>query len=266
MQNIRLFALALAGIFSASALQAQYATSVVSFNQGDTSDLSGGYGNSAAILGAPTSFIGYQNTDPFNPPYQPTDLVGLGAGGSLTVQFATPIQNNAAHPYGLDFNIFGHAGFQIVNGDYNGGGITDGSFFTGGAGVTRVSVSADGVHFFTLDPLRAPNVDGLFPTDANGNSLMPVNPALTAASFSGKDLAGIRALYNGSGGGAGYAIGWAQDGAGQSVDLSSVDYVRVDVLSGTAYLDAISVVPEPSIWALGGLGLLALFKVRSRRA
>jgi hypothetical protein len=95
---------------------------------------------------------------------------------------------------------------------------------------------------------------------------MPVNPALTAADFSGKDLAGIRALYNSSGGGSGYAVGWAQDSAGQSVDLSSVSFVRVDVLSGTAYLDAISVVPEPSVWAMGGLGLLAMFVVRLRRA
>ncbi len=120
------------------------------------------------------------------------------------------------------------------------------------------------MHFYTLDPTKAPNADGLFPTDSSGNFLTPVNPALTAADFAGKDLAGIRALYNGSGGGTGYDLAWAQDSSGNSVLLSSVDFVRVDVLSGTAYLDAFSVVPEPSVWALAGLALLGCF-VAARR-
>jgi hypothetical protein len=265
MSNIRSFGIALAAFLAASNVQAQFATSVVSFNQGDTTDLSPGYNNPSVVLGAPTTFIGYQNSDPFNPPYAATDIVGLGAGGSLTVQFSTPIQNNPANPYGIDFTIFGHAGFIITNGNYSGGGITDGTFFTGGTGITRVSVSADGVHFYTLDPTRAPNADGLFPTDSNGNFLTPINPALTAADFAGKDLTGIRALYNGSGGGTGYDLAWAQDSGGNSVPLSSVDYVRVDVLSGTAYLDAFSAVPEPSVCALAGLGSWWFVFARPRR-
>ena len=38
-----------------------------------------------------------------------------------------------------------------------------------------------------------------------------MNPALTAADFAGQDLAGIRALYNGSAGGAGFSLAWAID-------------------------------------------------------
>ena len=41
----------------------------------------------------------------------PARLSGIGTGGSLTLQFNTPIQNNPNNPFGLDFIIFGHAGF-----------------------------------------------------------------------------------------------------------------------------------------------------------
>jgi hypothetical protein len=243
--------LALAGVFASLTSHAQFADSVAAYNPG--SGVTASYTNSDRALGAPTTFIGYQNADPFNPPYAANNLTEVGPGGSLTLQFNRPIQNAPGHPFGLDFIVFGHAGFMITNGNYSGGGITDGSFFTGGTSVTRVSVSADGLSFYTLNPSLARSVDGLFPTDASGDFSLPVNPALTSGDFAGKDLAGIRALYAGSGGGTGFALSWAQDATGQSVALSSVSFVRVDVLSGDAFLDAISEVPEP-----GALGLAAL--------
>jgi len=257
--------LALAGLFVIPTLtHAQFASSVVSYTEG--SGVDSGYNNPDSALGAPTLYNGYQNTDPFNPPYLPSDIVGIGNGGSLTLQFNTPIQNNPANPFGLDFIIFGHAGFTITNGDYSGGGITDGTLFTGGTSDVQISVSADGTTFYTLNPALTSQVDGLFPTDASGNPFLPVNPALTAADFAGQDLAGIRALYNGSAGGAGFSLAWAIDSNGQSVYLSSVDYVRMDVLNdGTpAYVDAISVVPEPATWTLAITG--AGFFLLRRRA
>jgi hypothetical protein len=251
-------ALAVGTLFVPVSVHAQYASSVISYTEG--SDVSPGYNNSSVALGAPTVFIGYQNADPFNPPYQSNNIVGLGAnGGSLTLQFNTPIQNNPGNPFGLDFIIFGHAGFNEDFGNFT---ATDGSFFTGGTADVRVSVSSDGVTFYTLNPLLAPQVDGLFPTDASGNPLLPVNPALTAGSFAGKDLTGIEALYAGSAGGAGFDLAWAQDQNNQSVSLSSVGYVRLDVVgaNGPAYIDAVSVVPEPatSTLLLTGAGLLWL--------
>ena len=100
-------------------------------------------------------------------------------------------------------------------------------------------------------------VDGLFPTDAGGNPFLPVNPSLNAADFAGKDLAGIAALYNGAAGGAGFDIAWAIDGSNQGVSLPSIDYIRLDVLNdGTpAYIDAITVVPEPTTFALAITGV-----------
>ena len=89
-----------------------------------------------------------------------------------------------------------------------------------------------------------------------------MNPNLTAADFTGLDLSGIRSLYDGSAGGAGFSLAWAIDSNGQSVYLPSVDYVRLDVLNdGTpAYIDAISVVPEPATLtlAIAGAGLFLL--------
>src|SRR5947208_16950251 len=183
MLKLHLLALALASLFVPSTIRAQYADAVVSYTAG--SGASAGFTDPSRALGAPTTFIGYQNADPFNPPYRGTELVSVGEGGSLTVQFSTPILNGPSHAYGLDFIIFGNSGFIITNGDYSGGGITDGSPFGNNTGATRVSVSQDNVTYYPLNPLLAPTVDGLFPTDGIGDFHLPVNPA-----FSGPDFAG----------------------------------------------------------------------------
>jgi hypothetical protein len=181
------------------------------------------------------------------------------------VQFSTPILNDPTHAFGMDFIIFGNAGFIITNGDFSGGGITDGALFANNTGTTRVSVSADNVTYYTLNPTLARVVDGPFPTDASGNFLLPVNPVLSQNDFAGKDLTGIRSLYSGSGGGTGYDIAWAQDGGGNSVFLPSISFVRVDVLSGKSEVDAFAVVPEPGVWAFGLIGS-GLWLLRLRRA
>ena len=266
--KMRLFAsLALAGVFVIPVVtQAQFADGVVSYTEG--SGVKPGFNDPTVALGAPSTetidptpiYGGTFPVDPFNAPYLTNQIVGIGTGGSLTLQFNTPIQNNPNNPFGLDFIIFGHAGF---NEDFSSGTAADGSLYTGDTSDVRVSVSSDGSTFYTLNPALTPQVDGLYPTDGSGNPFLPVNPALTAADFAGQDLAGIRALYNGSAGGAGFSLAWAIDSNGNSVSLSSVDYARLDVLSdgSPAYIDAMSVVvPEPATWALAltGAGLLFL--------
>jgi hypothetical protein len=249
--------LALAGEFVIPTLtSAQFANSVYDYTEG--SGVTAGYNDPTAALGAPSTetidptpvYGGTFPVDPFDAPYLPYQIVGVGTGGSLTLQFNTPIQSNPNNPYGLDFIIFGHSGFVE---DFGTGTAVDGSLYTGGTSDVRVSVSMDGSTFYTLNPALAPPVDGLFPTDGSGNPFLPANPALTAADFAGLDLTGIRALYNGSAGGAGFSLAWAIDSHGQSVSLSSVDYVRLTVLNdgSPAYIDAISVVvPEPATWTL----------------
>jgi hypothetical protein len=240
-------------------VSAQFATSVTSYQPG--SGPAAAFQDPTRALGAPTVFIGYQDADPFNAPYAATDLVSVGTGGSLTLAFSQPIRNTS-HAFGLDFNIFGNSGFVITNGDYAGGGITDGSLYGQNYGSTRVSVSADNVNFFTLNPMLAPLVDGYFPSDAAGDFRLPMNPALTGSSFAGLNLAGIRALYAGSGGGTGFDISWAQDGLGNAVALGSISYVRIEVLDGKSEIDAIVAVPEPTTWALLLLGAGTLIRER----
>ena len=236
---MKIRSLAIASLFLVPVLaSAQFADSVAAYTPG--SGVTASYTNTARALGAPTTFIGYQNSDPFNAPYSGNHLVSVGAGGLLTLQFATPVVNDPVNPFGLDFLLFGNCGFVITNGNYSGGGITDGSLYGANAGSTRVSVSADGVNFFALNPALTPTVDGYFPADSSGDVLRPVNPALTGGNFSGQNLAGIRALYSGSGGGTGYDLAWAQDTNGNFVSLPIARYVRIEVTSGKSEVDALA--------------------------
>ena len=253
MQRKSFRVLALAGLlFVPIVTSAQFADSVVSYTSG--TGFQPNYNTPASALGEPsrvTPGMFGGPVDPFSSAYLSSQLVSLGVGGALTVQFNSPIFNNPANPFGLDFNIFGNAGFIVTNAmdenwNYIGTPRTAGSLFGADATSTRVSVSADGVTFFTLSPALSPLVDSLFPTDGSGDFGLPVDPALNAGSFLGQDLAGIRALYNGSGGGRGFDISWAQDGVGNSVSLSSISYVRVEVLGGNAEIDGFAVVPEPA--------------------
>ena len=268
--------LAIASIFTVTSIHAaEYADSVVAYTAGALTGSAASFTNTSAALGEPSRVTPGQfggPVDPFNSPYLASQLLSVGTGGSLTVRFNSPIQNDPSHRFGLDFMIFGNAGFVITNGDFSGGGITDGSLFGNNAGATRVSVSADGQNYFTLNPALAPVVDAMFPTDGNGDFSQPVDPHLRATDFSGKDLAGLRALYAGSGGGTGFDLAWAQDGNGQPVTLANINFVRVDVLNGKSEIDGfatvagIAAVPEPSTLALALLGAAGLIVARRRTA
>ena len=270
------WALACAGALIHSTTQAAtFADSVTAYHPGTgyATDFGSGQGltNSQAALGQPSIVTPGQfggPVNPFNPPYLGEQITSIGAGGSLTLGFTSPIRNDAQHLFGIDFVIYGNAGFVITNGDYTGGGVTDGSLFSANPGSTRVSVSADNLTYFELDPSQAPVMDTLFPTDGSGRFDLAVNPELTAEDFNGTDLAGIRTLYGGAAGGAGLDISWARDANGQPVDLSEVRFVRIDVLTGAAEVDGVSalgLVPEPATWTLLALGVPLLFGILPRQ-
>ena len=248
MKRIIIILLGLAALPGASETRAtQFAAEVVSYKLGvgfATDGSTGvGYTNKDAIVGppareAPGKWGG--PITPFSPPYLPGQILSIGEGGEVTLKFGKPIRDESINPFGLDFLVFGGAGFTITNGDFGGGGITDGTLFGQDDGETRVSVSADGDAWFVLDPKRAPAFDAYHPTDGSGDFGLPVNPALTKGDFAAGGLAKFSELYDGSGGGTGFDIGWAINDGGNPVALGQVQFVRLEVLSGKAEVDAVS--------------------------
>jgi len=258
-------ALALAGIPSAFG---NFADSVVSYDHGTGYAVSFSgvpYTNPLAALGQPNRDTSFGPMQPFNPPFEVSEIVSLGVGGSLVLHMSAPVLNSSANLFGMDFVLYGSAGFSDV--DYpNGRTDSSASLFGDNPGSTRISVSTDNSTYYTLNPSLAPVADGLFPTDGAGQFGVPVNPALTQSDFANRSLAEIRALYGGGAGGTAYDIAWAQDTSGNPISLDSIQYLRIDVLSGRAEIDSVAAVPEPGTWALIGLGGLMLLIVRRRNS
>jgi hypothetical protein len=244
MKKNSLFALAFASLVINSYAGTNFAARVVSYDPG--LGFADGYTNTSAVLGEPSRINPFSDAvEPFNPPYGKEQVLSIGEGGSLTIQFDRPVHNAPNKAFKLDFIIFGNSGFIITNDfdpntyEWIGTPATDGTLFGANPGETRVSVSKDGKKWFVLDPLVAPNLDVLFPPDGTGDFRIPVNPELTAADFAGATTEDIRALYQGSGGGTGYNISWARNDHGRKVELPFIRYVRIEVLSGKVEVDGL---------------------------
>ena len=256
MLKTSLLVLAAASVVLNSNAASLYAGKIISY------DLGAGYSvnftHPETALGEPARVNPFgEDTDPFNPPYGTNQIVSIGAGGSLVVQFKKPILNHPRNIDRRDFTIFGNSGFIITNefdlSTFNWLGVpaTDGSLFGESTGETRVSVSFDGRHFFTLNSALAPVVDGFPPTDGAGDFGIPVDPKLSAENFAGATINDIRSLYDGSGGGASYDISWAQDAKGSRVWLPIIRFVRIDVISGKAEVDGFAAVERVPRWWKG---------------
>ena len=222
---------------------AQFADAVADYRPG--TGVIAAFAHPASALGEPSRFTPGTfggPVDVFDAAFLSNQVVSMGPGGSLTLEFRNPIRSDASHPFGIDFILFGNAGFVITNGDYSGGGITDGSLYGENSGGSRVSVSTDGITFYVLNPSLTPTVDTWFPTDGSGNFFLPVNPLLKPADVSGRNLSQISSLYAGSGGGAGFSLSWAQDQGGVGVAIDSARFIRVEPVGGRMEVDAVAAV------------------------
>lgn len=248
--------LAVVATLSSQVAASDFATAVLGYSPGSAP--ANGYTESATALGAPERFTGEglfpQAVTPFQPAFGTTEIVSIGAGGSLTLAFAAPIINDPRNPWGVDLIVFGNSMF------------TDGSWplgFVSGATADGglVEVSADGVTWHTVPGVVA---DGLFPTmgftDAAPYStapgtvrtdfLRPLDPALTLETLSWLPYESLVAAYAGSGGGAGVDLA--------SVGLESAIAVRIVVPADAPFhveIDAVAdVAPEGNAADLDGDG------------
>jgi hypothetical protein len=243
-----------------------WADSVMSYSPG--AGVPPGYGAPASALGEPTRFTGVGvfpgAVTPFNPAFLGSEVVGIGAGGHLVVQFDEPVTDDPLNPFGIDLLVFGNSAYEDLN--YP-NGLAGGLFFGGDGGV--IEVSPDGTNWHVVPGVAA---DGEFPTlgyadladpysPTPGSVLTdftrPVNPALVAT---GMTFAQIAAAYDGSGGGAGVDIG--------ALGLAAISFVRITPTPGANVLPEIDgfadVTPVPG--PAGAVVMLAFVGRRKRTA
>ena len=227
------------------------------------------FNNADTSLGAPTRYTSDPNdfggaVTPFQSPFRSSEVVTIGEGGMLLLQFDEPVENDPQNPFGIDLLLFGNAFYF------------DDDFPSGVAGASGteagvVEVSANGVNFFTV-PSIIP--DGIYPTLGYTDLTDPFQPSAGTVptdftrpvdpSFdpTGKSFSAIVAGYGGSGGGVGIDL--------SVTGLSQISYVRISnpIGSGvTPEIDAmsdVSPVPEPSIWLLviGAMMITGLLRPR----
>ncbi|MCC6659618.1 MAG: hypothetical protein IT437_01905 [Phycisphaerales bacterium] len=237
----------------------QWAAHVESYVPG--AGVPAGYEEPSHALGQPSRMTSFGAVSPFNPPFDASDLVSIGAGGSLVLRFDEPITDNPLHEFGVDLIVFGNTGY--IDSAWPGG--VWGGVLGDGRGL--IEVSADGSDWRAVTPLAdspyptlgysdlsdpyAPG-PGLVPSDFT----RPVNPAFEPTL--GTTFDEIRAAYSGSGGGTGVDIGES--------GLASISYVRITnpVASGHVEVDAIAAVSVPGPGGLACLTLAAVFGSRRR--
>jgi hypothetical protein len=225
-------------------------------------------------LGVPQGLTGASSGDPgvvspFDPPFDADQLLLIGPGGQVTLQFPQPVAVNSEPAVGVFINA-GIADHSFPN------GIAGNPASTLGANQTpTVSVSTDGVNFVSLGT-QTFNIPQNYYQNATGPyaTSAPANPVLadygqpftgTLASFNGETFAQIVSTLDGSAGG-----NWLNlSGAG----LSQINYIQftepATLPAGSKLaLDAVSVsdadVPEPASASLVG-GLSAIFLAIGRK-
>ena len=252
-----------------------YANQVVSYVPGTIPDAS--YNNPSAALGGLNPVTGtFDGTSyyltPFNPAFSASDLVEVGAGGSLVLKLAQTASTNG-------YTIGVHTGFGLVDAAYPNGTNTDpATYVDSWLRQANVQVSADGVNWGNLGTITFSNPSNIntgAATDPEGGSpgvgpaANPGKPFLgSLSSFNGQNWQGTLAELNGSAGGAWLNLNGVTDENGNPI--SGVNYIQFTV-PGAPPLDPGTGNPEimtvdavvgtnsnASISANGGTGAVAL--------
>lgn len=230
-------------VYSVNVFASPFAAEVIDFSQGPgaTED----YDLASTVLGAPPvadSFAGSMNID--YAPWETTEVVSLGNGGSITIKYDHMVMNNDIDvEYGIDLIVFGNSFFSTDwEGDY--------SIIGAGFEPATIEVSQDGITFYEIAGVYA---DDLYPYTSLKNDFIHATPA--GISYMGRQVADVLLDFQNGCGGAQVDISSA---IGTVETLEWIQYVRVTDIAGDAGIaDVVAfadVVPEPAAFMLLGLG------------
>ncbi len=166
------------------------------------------YQNPAAALGPPTLTTGAGvdpgAVTPFRPAFMPAEIVSIGRGGWLIIEFETPIYDDPRNAFGVDFIVYGNSFFGDLA--YP-GGVAGLHFQEGGS----IQVSADGQTWIAVSG----EADGGLPTmafldagpyqtfagDIPADPAIAVDPAITPDTLIGLEYSQLQDAYGGGCGG-----------------------------------------------------------------
>jgi hypothetical protein len=222
-----------------------YASSVISFSQGIAADPC--YDNPSVVLGSPpvADSYGWPVSITYSP-WETTDVVSLGNGGSITISFDHPVVNNPLDvEYGIDLLVFGNSFFAT---DWGGDMRIIGTYFE----PAKIEVSQDSITYYEIADTFA---DALYPYTASAGNFVHATPL--GIEYMNRQPADVEADFLGGCGGAQVDI---SNAIGASLDW--IMYVRVTDIAGDGTIADIvgfaDVVPEPAtiFILLAGVGFL----------
>ncbi len=246
---------------ASAANAAIFATSYSNYTAGSLTPAN--YNNPATALGKSNPVSGLYALSPYNGAFLNTDMVGIGAGGSLTLQFASTVPIGAGREFGV------HAGVNLL-GDGDGTSSDPAATFNVRRAIVEVSEFGIEGSFIALNSGNPITFDlptnywadlaGPPGTQTTGGTIVadfgkPFEGTLS--SFTGLDWTAAKTLLNGSAGGTWFDV--------SGLGLTSLNYVRFSVPVGANYrmfIDSVAAVPEPATVALCALSALVLFRRR----
>src|ERR1700743_2874988 len=127
---------------------AQFANAVIDYTPGALFD---SYNTPSSALGQPAPIVGPDSgfpgvSSPFDPHFETTDLVGIGAGGQLTLQLQNYVKVQSG---AFEIGVWSNVG--LVDADFPNGTNTNPATTFSPPNSAVVSVSADGTHWVTLN-------------------------------------------------------------------------------------------------------------------